>query len=135
MQSKLSATSAVARQELDKLTEKIIGLAIKVHKKLGPGFVEKIYEKAMAYEFEKNKISFKEQIEIRVKYDTIELGHQRADFLIEDEVIVELKCVSEINEIHEAQILSYLKTADKRVGLILNFARKKLDIKRMVNQY
>jgi len=82
MQSKLSATSAVARQELDKLTEKIIGLAIKVHKKLGPGFVEKIYEKAMAYEFNKNKITFKEQIEIRVTYDTIELGHQRADFLI-----------------------------------------------------
>jgi len=63
------------------------------------------------------------------------LGHQRGDFFIQDEVIVELKCVSEISDIHEAQILSYLKTPDKRVGLILNFAKKKFDIKRMINKY
>ncbi len=127
--------SQMSRDGLDKLTERIIGLAIKVHKTLGPGFVEKIYEKAMAYEFKQNKIGFREQAEIRVKYEKIELGHQRIDFLVEDEIIVELKCVSEISEIHEAQILSYLKTANRRVGLILNFARKKLDIKRMVNKY
>jgi len=122
------------RQQLDKLTEEIIGIAIQVHKKLGPGFVEKIYEKALAYEFKKAKINFHEQAEIRVKYEDTELGYQKVDFIIE-EVILELKSVSEVNEIHEAQILSYLKTTNKRVGLILNFAKKKLDIKRMVNKY
>lgn len=125
----------MSRHELDKLTERIIGIAITIHKQLGPGFVENIYEKAMAYEFKRNKINFKEQAVIKVNYETIELGQQRVDFLVENEVIVELKCISEINEIHKAQILSYLKTADKRVGLILNFAKKKLDIKRMVNKY
>lgn len=125
----------MTRAELDSLTERIIGIAIRIHSELGPGFVEKIYEKAIAYEFEKNEIDFKEQAVIKVKYETIELGHQRVDFLVENEVIVEMKCVSGINEIHQAQLLSYLKTADKRVGLILNFAKKKLDIKRMVNKY
>jgi len=123
------------RQQLDKLTEKIIGIAIKVHKKLGPGFVERIYEKALAYEFKKANVKFREQTDIKVKYENIDLGFQKVDFIIEEVVVVELKSVSEINEIHEAQILSYLKTTDKRVGLILNFAKKKLDIKRMVNKY
>jgi len=123
------------RQELDKLTEKIIGLAIKIHKKLGPGFVEKIYEKALAYDFKREGIQFVEQKIIKVTYEGVELGDQRVDFLVEGEVIVELKSVAEISEIHEAQMLSYLKTADRRVGLILNFAKKKLDIKRMVHNY
>ncbi len=62
------------------------------------------------------------------------MGDQRVDFLVENEIILELKSVSEINEIHEAQLLSYLKTTDKRLGLILNFAKRKLDIKRLVNK-
>ena len=122
------------REQLNKLTEKIIGLAIKVHKKLDPGFVERIYEKALAYEFKKANINFREQVDIKVKYEDIELGYQRVDFIVE-EVIVELKSVSEISEIHEAQLLSYLKATNKKVGLILNFAKKKLDIKRMVYGY
>lgn len=125
----------ISRDEIDKLTEQIIGTAMKIHNTLGPGFVEKIYAKAMAYEFKKSKIKFVEETEIRVKYETMELGYQRVDFLVEDEVIVELKCVGELNNIHLAQMLSYLKTADKRVGLILNFADNKLGIKRMVNKY
>ncbi|MCK4575375.1 GxxExxY protein, partial [candidate division WOR-3 bacterium] len=99
------------REQLNKLTEKIIGLAIKVHKKLGPGFVERIYEKALAYEFKKANINFREQVDIKVKYEDIELGYQRVDFIVE-EVIVELKSVSEISEIHEAQLLSYLKATN-----------------------
>ena len=125
----------IERQKLDQITEKIIGIAMKIHNKLGPGFVEKIYEKAMAYEFKKEKIQFSEQSEIKVKYEQIELGYQRVDFLVEEKVIVELKCVAELSNIHFAQMLSYLKTTDKRVGLILNFAEKKLGIKRIVNNY
>jgi GxxExxY protein len=128
-------TTQIERDELNKLTERIIGIAIKVHNRLGPGFVEKIYEKAMTYELRKNKIKFSEQKEISVRYETIDLGYQRVDFLIEDKVIVELKCVSELNDIHFAQMLSYLKTTNKKVGLILNFATNRLGIKRLVNKY
>lgn len=125
----------MTREEIDKLSNKIIGLAIEVHKKLGPGFVEKIYQKALAYEFKKNGINFREEAEIDVCYGDLKLGYQRVDFLVGNEIIVELKSVSEISEIHEAQMISYLKTVDKKLGLILNFAKKKLDIKRLVNRF
>jgi len=115
------------------LTDKIIELAIKVHKKLGPGFIEKIYEKALSHELNKGGINYEKQKSIRVKYDEILLGDQRVDMIIDNKIIVELKAVSELNDIHQAQMLSYLKAADKKVGLILNFAKPKLEIKRVVN--
>lgn len=115
------------------LTDKIIELAIKVHKKLGPGFIERIYEKALAYELGRQSIKFVSQAIISVHYEEIDLGDQIADMIVDNKVIVELKSVSEINEIHLAQILSYLKTTDKKVGLILNFAKPKLEIKRVMN--
>ena len=121
------------KEEINGLSNKVLGLAISVHKEIGPGFVESIYEKALSYELGKARIKFEEQKEIRVKYKSVDLGHQRIDFLIDNEIIIEIKSVSEINKIHEAQILSYLKTAEKKLGLILNFARNKLDIKRLVN--
>ncbi|MDP2924440.1 MAG: GxxExxY protein, partial [Candidatus Omnitrophota bacterium] len=130
--SAISAVTQMAQMErgdLDKITKRVIGIAMKIHNALGPGFVEKIYEKAMAYEFKLNKMEFAEQAEIDVKYGTIDLGYQRVDFLVENEVIVELKSVGELNSIHSAQMLSYLKTANKKVGLILNFAESKLGIK------
>ena len=115
------------------LTNKIIELAIKVHKKLGPGFVERIYERALSYELNKANIKHKTQKTIQVKYDNLLLGGQRVDVVVDDKIIVELKAVSELNDIHQAQMISYLKTADKKVGLILNFAKSKLEIKRIMN--
>ena len=115
------------------LTDKIIELAIKVHKKLGPGFVEKIYEKALSYELSKISIKHERQRLIRVVYDEILLGDQRVDLVIEDKVIIELKAVSELNNIHQAQMISYLKASNKKVGLILNFAKPKLEIRRIMN--
>jgi len=115
------------------LSDKIIELAIKAHKKLGPGFIEKIYEKALLYELKKADIECVNQAIIRVQYDKIELGEQRIDLMVENKIIVELKCVSELNKIHMAQMLSYLKATNKKVGLILNFARPKLEIKRVMN--
>lgn len=126
---------AMKNELIDQLSNKIIGLAIKVHKALGPGFVEKVYERALEEELKKEKIEFKTQEEIKIKYGNIYIGGQRLDFLIEDEVILELKSVSEINEIHKAQMISYLKAANKRLGLILNFAKKRLEIKRIVNNF
>ncbi len=107
-------------EEINKLTEKIIGFAIDVHKTLGPGFVE--------------RLNFTEQAVIKVKYKGEELGNQRVDFAIEDEVIVEVKSVAKIISLFELQLLSYLKTSGKKVGLILNFGTKRLEIKRMVNR-
>lgn len=123
------------RKELDKLANKIIGKAIEIHKTLGPGFVEKIYSKALSYELSKNNIKFIKEKNIRVRYKELLLGNQRVDFLIEDVLILELKAVSSIGGIHLAQMLSYLKTTDKRLGLILNFARETLEIKRVANKF
>ncbi|MEW6687361.1 MAG: GxxExxY protein [Candidatus Edwardsbacteria bacterium] len=105
------------------------------HTALGPGFVEKIYEKAFAYELKKETINFEHQKTIRVEYANLELGDQRVDFLIEDEMIVDIKSVSRIIELHQDQMISYLKTSNKRLGLILNFGRKKIEIRRLVNNF
>lgn len=120
---------------LNKLSEKIIGFAFKIHQKLGPGFTEKIYEEAFVYELKKNKIDFIRQGLIKVKYDNIYLGEQRLDFIVENSIILELKSTSEIQDIHKDQLFSYLKTINKKLGLILNFAKNSLEIKRIVNKF
>lgn len=125
----------MTRAELNRLSNRIIGVGIRVHKKLGPGFAEKIYEKALAQEFRQESINFDEQKVIRVKYGDRELGNQRVDFFVENEIIVETKAVSRVIDIHRNQIISYLKTIDKRLGLILNFGRKRLEIKRVVHKF
>lgn len=121
--------------QLDELSNRVIGLAIKVHKTLGPGFIEKVYGRALQEELRNEKIKFKAEKEIKVRYGNIDIGGQRLDLVVEDSVILELKSVSEINNIHKAQLISYLKAADKRLGLILNFAKKRLEIKRIVNNF
>lgn len=121
------------KEQINRISNKIIGSAIKVHKTLGPGFIEKLYERALEDEFKKQEFRFQRQKEIKVEYNNVFIGDQRVDFLVEDEIIVELKAVSEINGIHKAQILSYLKAADKRLRLILNFAKRRLEIKRIAN--
>ena len=102
-------------------TEKIISCAIEVHKTLGPGLLESLYEEALAYEFELRGIKYERQKKIGVSYKGKEIGHHRIDFLVEDQVIVELKAVESMNRIFEAQLLTYLKTMDKKVGLLINF--------------
>ncbi|HBU08941.1 MAG: hypothetical protein A2321_02485 [Omnitrophica WOR_2 bacterium RIFOXYB2_FULL_45_11] len=118
---------------INELSNKIIGCAIKIHKDLGPGFVEKVYSRALVYEFQKNKIDFVREKTIKIKYNDIFLGEHRLDFLVADEIIVENKAIHEINNFNMAQVLSYLKAADKKLGLILNFSRSKLEIKRIVH--
>ena len=114
------------------LTEKIIGAAIEVHKTLGPGFLESTYETAFAHELQLRGLSFVRQEGINIPYKGITAGRQRLDFLVEDKVIVELKVTGEINELHQAQLLAYLKATNKRVGLLINFAKVKTEIKRII---
>lgn len=125
----------LTKEGINKLTERIIGLAIEVHKNLGPGFIERIYEQALVLELLNNRINFEPQKVIDISYKGTFLGKQQIDLIVENEIIVELKAVNEINNIHIAQLLSYLKAMERRVGLVLNFARETLEIKRVVNNF
>ena len=123
--------NGMAYEELTELTRKIIGSAIDVHKAVGPGFSERIYAKALQHELQERKVPFVVEQTIRVKYRGKLLGTHRLDLVVKDAVVVELKAVYEINNFHVAQMLSYLKASEKHLGLILNFARGKLEIRRV----
>ena len=120
--------------ELEVLMSVVIGAAIEVHRHLGPGFVESIYEQALCYELMERKVPFERQKEIAVPYKRAVLTGQRLDLLVDARLILELKAVAQILPIHEAQIMSYLKALNLRAGLILNFNVKqmRLGIKRLV---
>ncbi len=122
--------------ELNDITGKIIECAIKVHKVLGPGLLESTYEVCLAHELKKAGLRVETQVFLPVVYDGIELdAGYRLDILVEDKVIVELKTVENIQPIHKAQTLTYLKLANKKIGLLINFnvALLKNGIKRIAN--
>jgi GxxExxY protein len=118
--------------DTDKLTEIIIGCAMKVSNTLGVGFLEKVYENALAVELRKAGLVAEQQKKILVTYDGVIVGDYSADILVNGQVILELKAAKVIDEIHMAQLLNYLKATGLRVGLILNFGTPRLGIKRMV---
>lgn len=104
------------------LTEKIIHAAIEVHKVLGPGLLESVYQTCMAHEAKLLKLNFEQQVPLAVNYKGVQLdGGYRLDFLFEKRVIVELKAVDEVLPVHQAQLISYLKLMNLHVGLLLNF--------------
>ena len=121
--------------KLDDLSHRIIGVAIDVHKKLGPGFQEKIYEEALLKEFQKSGIGYEKQKVVRVDYNGVNLGNQRIDLLVDGEVILEIKACTKIIPIHRDQVISYLKTVNKKLGLILNFGKRRLEIKSVVHNF
>jgi GxxExxY protein len=108
-------------QEINALTEKIIGCAIQVHKQLGAGLLEAIYESALCVEFDIEGIRYQRQVAIPVKYRGKVIGEHRLDLIVENAVVVELKSVERIEPIFEAQVLTYLKISGKKVGLLINF--------------
>ncbi len=103
------------------ITERIIGCAIEVHRTLGSGLLESIYEKALCSEFKQHGIRFEQQVPVPVIYKGENLGEMRLDLLVEDEVIVELKAVDRVDPLFKAQLLSYLKLTKKKLGLLINF--------------
>lgn len=121
-------------QDDDPLTRKIIACAIEVHKRLGPGLLEKLYKEAMAVELELNKLKVGKNVKIPVEYKGKLIGEYFIDLLVEDTVISELKSVERHDTVFEAQILSYMKLTEKKVGLLINFNQKmvKDGIKRFV---
>lgn len=118
----------------EQLTEAIIGAAIEVHRELGPGLLESVYEECLSYELRFRNLTVQRQVDLPIVYKGIELscGH-RMDLVVEDAVVIELKAVEQLLPIHEAQLLTYLRLSGKRVGLLLNFntALLRNGIKRM----
>jgi GxxExxY protein len=114
-------TYLVLPPAVERLTHTVIGCALAVHRELGPGFLESIYRAAMAIELSANGVPFEVERPLVVNYRGHPIGGQRVDLLVGGEVVVELKAVSAIDPIHIAQILSYLKALNIRVGLLINF--------------
>ena len=103
------------------ITEKIIGAAIAVHRALGPGYLESIYENALKHELQKRGLRAEQQKTFPVLYDGVKVGEHRLDLMVEDAVLVELKAVDEMTELFRAQVISSLKAAQLKVGLLINF--------------
>lgn len=108
-------------EAIDRLAHEVIGAAIEVHRLLGPGFLESVYEQAMAIEFALRRIAHARQAPVALAYKGHALGEGRLDFLVGDSLIVELKAVDALAPIHVAQVLSYLKATGKQLGLLINF--------------
>ncbi len=113
----------------------VIGCAQNVSRELGPGFLEAVYENALAYELEQNGISFSRQQPLDVFYKRKLIGQYQADIVIEDKLIVELKAVPSFNANHKAQVINYLRASGLSVALLLNFGMAPLGIKRIVWEY
>ena len=117
--------------EINQITEKIIGCAYAVSNGLGVGFLEKVYENALAHELRKSGLQVHQQFSITVHYDNALVGEYAADLLVENEVLVELKVANNLDRIHEAQCLNYLKATGKSICLLINFGKPKLQINRL----
>lgn len=116
------------------ITKKIIGASFEVHKFLGNGFQEVIYQRALAYEMWKSGLDFAREIEQQIFYKDLDkpIGTRRADFVVEGKILVELKAVIQLDDVHLAQALNYLKVYKLEVGLLINFGSKSLTFKRLV---
>jgi len=115
------------------ITEKIIGCALKVHQRMRSGYPELIYHRCLVIEFERASLPFLTEIELPIFYEEIQVGKRRVDFLIENKVVIEIKAVSELTDIHLAQALNYLEALNLEVGLLMNFGSKSLEVKRLIN--
>ena len=119
--------------QFEELSNQLIGAAIQVHKELGPGFLESIYEQALKVELSESGLGFDSQKETKVQYAGVEVGVHRLDLVVEEEIIVELKAVKELADIHFAQLRSYLKATGMKIGLLFNFSKPTLEVRRVVN--
>jgi GxxExxY protein len=116
------------------ITEKIIGCAIEVHKLLGNGFQEVIYQRALSIEFELQGLSFEREKEMPVFYKEQQIGIRRVDFLVENVISVELKAITQLENVQLAQAINYLEAYDLEIGLLINFGTKSLEFKRIINK-
>ena len=114
------------------LVYEVVGCAMKVHRELGYGFLEKVYENSMMVLLNKKSIKAKQQFPVPVHFENVIVGEYFADFMIEDKILVELKTVEKITNVHFAQVLNYLKATGIKLGLLINFGPRKLEYERIV---
>jgi GxxExxY protein len=118
----------------DGITRKIIGCAMKVHTKLGNGFQEVIYQRSLEIEMALEGISFEREKEMTIYYREIEIGTRRVDFFVENLIMVELKALIELEDVHLSQAINYLEAYNTEIGLLINFGSKSLTFKRLLNK-
>ncbi len=123
------------RLELDALSQRVIGAAFDVSNALGVGFLEKVYENALAHQLKKEGLRVEQQRSVQVVYDGVVVGDYYADLLVEDAILVELKVAKALDDIHVAQCMNYLRATGLAVCLLLNFGVPRLQVKRLVNKY
>jgi GxxExxY protein len=114
------------------ITEKIIGCSMNVHNKLGNGFQEVIYQRALGIELDKANLKFAREVEMPIFYDDQHIGTRRVDFIVEDKISVELKALTKLENVHLAQALNYLEAFKLEIGLLINFGNTKLEFKRLI---
>lgn len=114
------------------LTSKIIGCAMEVHKVLGNGFQEVIYQRALAIEMNKQKLSFSREHEMEIFYNEENIGKRRVDFFVEGKIMVEIKAIIQLEDVHLAQVINYLEAYKMLIGLLINFGNKSLQFKRVM---
>jgi GxxExxY protein len=124
-----------ARFEFDPVSNRVIGAAIEVHKKLGPGFLESVYEEALCLELTARDIPFERQRSLQIFYNGQAVGEHRLDLFVAGCLVVELKAVRQFEDVHLAIMLSYLKATNCEVGLLLNFGTPTLAVKRVVRRH
>jgi len=128
----------MTKKEITNLSYEITGFAIKVHKKLGPGLLESVYEQCLKFELERNGYNVKQQLIVKIDYDGLQLESDlRIDLLVNNCIVVELKAVENVLPIHEAQVLTYMKILKKPQGLLINFNTTNItkSLKPFVNEY
>jgi len=117
----------------EELTHKIIGCAMEVHQQLGNGFQEVIYQRALAMEFELNNLTFEREKEMFIHYKGQQIGTRRVDFFVENVIMVEIKAVIALEDVHLAQAMNYVEAYNMDVGLLINFGARSLQFKRVHN--
>jgi GxxExxY protein len=122
------------KYKYSELTSKIIGASMQVHKILGSGFQEVIYQRALAIELQENNIVFEREKEMPIFYKEQHIGTRRVDFLVEGVVSVELKALTHLEDVHLAQAINYLEAYNIEIGLLINFGAKSLEFKRLINK-
>jgi len=123
-----------SKEEIDNLTHKIIGCAMQVHRTLGNGFQEVIYQRALAIEFQYQNINYQREMEMGLEYRGQDIGTRRVDFFIEDCVMLEIKAIEKLEGVHKAQAINYCEAYNIADGLLINFGGQSLDFKRVYNK-
>jgi len=121
-------------EEFNDCTSKIIGCAMRVHSTLGNGFQEVIYQRALEIELKEAELGYQREMEMPVYYKEEQIGTRRVDFFVEEEIMVELKAIIELSDVHLAQGINYLEAYNMKIGLLINLGSKSLQFKRLLNR-